>query len=283
MNSRFVVFVALLTLFAFGSLLASTDKEQEMVNQFLKKTETKHAQKLSWMSVGVSLDRINRKNDYNSFTMSLNHQIDGGQFSWLGNATAINAEFGAFVKNGLAWSIGGEYWMKVGEKLSGNITYAPSGGVPTVLTNPSSEIKTLGFYTSLAYYLKNAPKPGKPITGVSFFVGGTVGYYQTNWDLFSEYQNLNLSTAAPDGANTTFKGSAPGFSANLGVDFPIQFGGLILSGEASYLHLNFNNIAWYNSVDQEVVATYAGSTDTRVDIALSGVRAKVNLKKYFSW
>ena len=283
MNSRFVVITVLFTLFAFGSLLASTDKEQEMVNQFLKKTETKHVQKLGWMSVGFSVDRINRKNDYNSFTMSLNRQMDGGEFSWLGNATAINAEFGTMMSKSLAWSVGGEYWMKVGQSLSGDVLYAPSGGTPTVLTNPSSEIKTLGFYTSLAYYLKNAPKPGTPTTGISLFVGGTVGYYQTSWELFAEYQNLNLSTAVPDGSNSTFKGSAPGFSANLGVDLPIQFGGLVLSGEASYLHLNFGNVAWYNSVDQEVVATYANSTETRVDIALSGVRAKVNLKKYFSW
>ena len=63
----------------------------------------------------------------------------------------------------------------------------------------------------------------------------------------------------------------------------MKFGGLVLSGEASYLHLNFTNVAWYNSVDQEVVATYGGTDATRVDIALSGVRAKINLKKYFSW
>lgn len=283
MSFRFVVLTALIILVAFCGMTMANDKEQELINQFLKKTESKHIQKLSWMAVGFSIDRVNRNNNYNSFANSLNTQLDGGKFSWMGNAKAFSAEFGAFVKNRLAWSVGGEYWLKVGQTLNGNITYSPVGGTPSVLTNPISEIKTLGFFTSLSYYVKNAPKPAQPSNGLSAYVGGSVGYYQVSWDLFPEYQNLNLSTAAPDGANTTFKGSAPGFSANVGVEYPIRFGGLVLSGEASYLHLNFTNVAWYNSVDQEVVATYAGSTASRVDIALSGIRGKINLKKYFSW
>lgn len=283
MSFRFVALTVFVILVAFCGLTMANDKEQELVNQFLKKTESKHVQKLSWMSVGFSVDRVNRNNDYNSFASSLNTQLDGGKFSWIGNATAFSAEFGAFVKSRLAWSVGGEYWLKIGQTLNGSVTYAPSGGTPAVITNPRSEIKTLGFFTSLSYYVMNAPKPSQPSNGLSAFIGGSVGYYQVSWDLFSEYQNLNLATAAPDGANTTFKGSAPGFSAQVGLEYPVKFGGLVLSGEASYLHLNFDNVAWYNSVDQEVVATYGGTNDSRVDIALSGVRAKINLKKYFSW
>ncbi|PWB69199.1 hypothetical protein C3F09_10520 [candidate division GN15 bacterium] len=283
MSFRFVALTALVLLVALCGMTMANDREQELINQFLKKTEVKHVQKLGWLSVGFSVNRVNRHNDYNSFTNHLNTQIDGGQFSWMGNAPAFSAEFGTLVGKRMAWSIGGEYWMKISRDVSGTVTYSPTAGLPTALTNPSSEIKTLGVFTSLSYYVKNAPKPAQLPTGLSVYVGGSAGYYQMNWDLFAEYQNLNLSTAVPDGANTTFKGSAPGFSANLGVEYPIRFGGLVFSGEASYLYLNFTNVAWYNSVDQEVVATYAGTADSRVDVALSGVRAKVNLKKYFSW
>ncbi len=283
MSVRLTALTVFVLLVAFCGMSMATDKEQELIDQFLKKNEVKHIQKLGWMSIGFSFDRVNRHNDFNSLANKLNTQLDGGRFSWIDNAKAFSAEFGTLAAKRLAWSVGGEYWLKVSQSVSGTVTYSPAGGVPAVLTNPSSEIKTYGFYTSLSYYLKNAPKPAQLPTGLSVFVGGTAGYYSMSWDIFPEYQNLNLSTATTDGANTTFKGSAPGFSAHFGVEYPIRTGGLVLTGEASYLYLNFTNVAWYNSIDQEVVATYANTADSRVDIALSGVRAKINLKKYFSW
>ena len=53
--------------------------------------------------------------------------------------------------------------------------------------------------------------------------------------------------------------------------------------DANYLYLNFGNVAAYNSSDQEIVATYSGEEDGRVDLGMSGFRGKVELKRYFSW
>jgi hypothetical protein len=283
MRSNIRVLIVLMVLFAFCGTVMATDSEQEIVNRFLAKTEVKHINKLSWFSANFSFNRINRYNEYNSFTNNLNTQLSGGRFSWLDNAKGVGLEFGTFVKKSVAWFAGGEYWLKFGETLNGDVVYNPIGGATTSLTNPSSEIKVIGFYTGVSYYVKNAPKANKLSTGLSIYTGGTVGYYQANWDIFPQYQNLNLSTAAPDAANTTFKGSAPGFSAHVGVEYPVKLAGLMINGEASYLFLNFKNMAWYNSVDQEVVATYGNSPDTRVDLTLSGLRGKVSVKKYFSW
>ena len=58
--------------------------------------------------------------------------------------------------------------------------------------------------------------------------------------------------------------------SNIGVDF-------------GYMYLNFKNIAWYNSADEEIVVTYNNSEDSRVDLGLSGFRGKVELKRFFTW
>jgi hypothetical protein len=48
------------------------------------------------------------------------------------------------------------------------------------------------------------------------------------------------------------------------------------------MYLNFKNVAWYNDQDQEIVASYTGDADGRVDLGLSGFRAKIELKRFFS-
>lgn len=285
MRVRFALMLAGALLIAISAIAAPTPKEQEMVNQFLKKTEKKHRpKKLGWVSANFTFNRVNRYNEYNSFTNHVNSNLSGGQFSKLNQALAGGLELGVGMNRKMAWVIGGEYWFKAGEKLSGTVSYSPpSGGGPVQLTDAQSEMQVYGAYTGVNYSIWNPRAVGEVVNGGSAWVSGTVGYYQVNWDLFPQYENLNLSTASPDGTNTTFKGNAPGFSIGAGIDYPVGFGGLSFAAEANYLHLNFNNVAWYNAADQEVVATYGDSPDSRVDLTMSGVRARISLKKYFGW
>lgn len=285
MRVRLVLSVAVVALIASTAFSAPNPKEQELVDQFLKKTEKKHSpKKVGWFSANFTMNRINRNNEYNSFTNHINSSLSGGEFSWLDQAFAGGAEFGIGVSKKMAWLAGGEFWLTTGEQLSGTVSYVPpSGGTPVQLTDPQSEIKVYGAYTGVNYSIWNPRIAGQELIGGSAWVTGTVGYYQVNWDLFPQYENLNLSTATPDGVNAEFKGNAPGFSLGVGLDYPIGLAGLAFGAEASYLHLNFNNVAWYNAADQEVVATYNDSPDSRVDLKLSGVRARVSLKKYLSW
>ncbi len=285
MRVRLALAITLVALIASSAMSAPNTKEQELVNQFLKKTEKKHSpKKLGWLSANFTYNRINRFNEYNSFTNHVNSNLSGGKFSTLDNALAAGVEVGVGMSRKLSWVIGGEYWMKTGDKVSGTVNYAPpSGGGPVQLTDPQSEIKVYGAYAGVNYSIWNPRSAGAVLNGGSAWVSGNAGYYQVNWDLFPQYENLNLSTATPDGTNATFKGNAPGFSIGAGFDYPVGFGGLAFAAEANYLHLNFTNVAWYNEADQEVVATYGDSPDSRVDLKMSGVRARISLKKFFGW
>jgi hypothetical protein len=261
---------------------APQTKEQEMVNSFINRTETKHKKKLGFISGYYAVDRINKKNDYNSFVTYQNQYLGGGKLSELGTASAIGLSFGMHINPKMAWNIGGEYWMKFGDNIPGTFTYAPpSGTVP--INNIQSELKVVGFNVGLTYYLVNPPTYTNQLQNVAVRTGFTAGYYSVSWDVFQQVENLNLATAAPAGTNATFKGSTPSFAGHLGIDYPVKFGNLVLGFDGSYQVMNFSNVAWYNSQDQEIVASYSGTSDGRVDLQLSGFRGRIELKRYFGW
>jgi hypothetical protein len=273
---------------AVGNAFAG-DSEQDIVNKYLqkaeKKTQPKKEARVGWFNVGAQYNRINRSStDYVKFDNALNTEMSGGSFNGLYNAKSINADLGTMVTRHLGLSVGGEYWLKNSETISGTVQYSPGGGAPISLVNPTSEIKVMGGFAQAQYYLLNPPSTSKQNHGVSAWLGGTAGYYGVSWSVFQAYQNLNLSTATPDpgGTNATFKGTAPGFSINMGIEYPI-ISGLTMSADANYLYLNFTNVAWYNSSNQEVVASYDGTKDGRVDLNFNGLRGKFAIRKYFKW
>ncbi len=269
--------IALLTLssFAFAS-----DKEQELTDKFLDRLESKHTTKLTWLSGYFSLNRINRDNDYNKFASYESNNFTSTDVAWLGDAKSIGLEMGVIFKEKYAWSIGAAYTMKMGEELTGSHLYSPTGAT---LENPTSELSLVGFNTGLQYYIYNAPTVANKLTALALRTGISIGYYQVKWDLWSDYNNLNLSTSAPTGTNTTFQDSSPSIALHFGADYPTNIFGLALGFDMSYLYLNFNQVAWYNSQDDEIVASYTGADDGRVDLNLSGIRGKVELKHFFNW
>ncbi len=279
---RFVCLAGVLVLALSAFSVASAETEQEIVNRYLKRLENKHQKKLSWFAVNYQMNRINRNNDYNSFSSSISSQTNA-DIPWLSQANTFGVDFGVAFHRKFAWTIGGEYWMKLGTSESGTYTYDPPLGTAVAVNDIKSEIKVYGVTTGLSYYLLNAPQPTEAITKPSLRVNGVVGYYHAGWDLWPEYENLNLSTGTTEASNATYEGNAPGVSLGLGADYPLNFFGLAFSADFSYLYLNFNNVAWYNSQDQEVIVTYDGTADGRVDLELSGFRGKVELKRYFSF
>jgi len=274
----------LLTLvFAGSPVLLAQETEEDIVNRYLKRTEAKHTTKLSWFSVNFNVNRINRDNDYNSFASRESNYIQGANMSWLDMANAFGAECGVVFQERLAWRIGGEYWLKLGEEFSGTFTYTPPSGTPVSITNPKSEIQVYGGYTGVDYYVFNHPSALEHLTGLAVRIGGTIGYYEVKWDLWQEFQNLNLTTSQPTGVTTTYCGTAPGLTLDLGVDYPTGLFDLVAGVDMNYLYLNFANVAWYNSSDQEVVVSYDGTDAGRVDLNFSGIRGKIQLKRFFSW
>jgi hypothetical protein len=284
---RFLVCLILVVILVAGAVpaLQAQDSEDAMVNQYLQSKTKEEVKKLGWASVHFRVDRINRNNDYNDFAITTSQQLDGGEISWLKQGYSFGADFGTILKKRFAWSFGGEYFLNLGTSLDGTYLYTPASGLPTSVENPSSEVKVWGIYTGLHYYVLNPPQVGREgLVDLAVRVGGTVGYYGVRWNLWSDYQNLNLATSTPAGGeDESFTGSAPGFSLDVGIDYPINFWNLGVGVDLSYLYLNFTNVGWYNSQDQEIIATYDGTEDGRVDLDLSGFRGKFEVKRFFSW
>lgn len=276
--------VVVLTLLALVVVMAGTavaqQTEQEILKKYLAKTEKKHVMHQGWVSLSFAMNRINRHNDYNDFANYSTDQMTGSSFSWLNMAKAFGAEFGVSVNRRFGFAVGGEYWTKMGETMTGSYEYQP---ISTAVSDPKSEIKTYGGFASLTYYVTNPPTPQDGLKKLALRTKLTVGYYQTKWDLWPEYQNLNLSTALPEQSNLTYSGSAPAIALTLGGDYPLGSTGFCLGTEFGYQYLNFSNVSWYNDQDQEIVVTYAGTVDSRVDLAFSGVIGRIELKKFFKW
>lgn len=284
MSIKSALSLTLVLVLASSFMAQADEKEQEIVSKYLAKAQKMHAKKLGWVSFNYQYNRINRaSNDYNKMASTLSTQISGTDFQWINNTNAFGIEFGTILKEKFVWTIGGEFWSKAGDKFSGTFTYTPPSGVPVAVTDPKSEVSVWGVTTGVQLYLTNHPKPATGLTGLAIRSGVNAGYYVAKWNLFDQYQNVNLSTGLDEGQNIAYKGSTLGFSFNLGADYPINLWDMSLGLDASYLLLNFGNVAWYNLQDEEIVATWTGDDTGRVDLNMSGVRAKVELKRFFSW
>jgi hypothetical protein len=284
-------FVALLLIAAVGAQAAS-EQEQDAINKFFKGVERKHTHKLGFLSFYGMVNRVNRDNDYNRFANYSSSRFTNADIPWLGQAKAMGLDMGIMLWDRVAWSVGGEYWLKMGSSTSGSYEYlATAESDPIDVTDLDSEIKVWGISTGVDYYLTNEPKPISHLEKLAFRIGGKVGFYQVNWNVWQDYANLNVeqslslgtATSDPSGANTAFKGSSPGFSIHVGADYPLGFYNMVLGGDFGYTHLNFANVAWYNSSNEEVIATWDGTADARVDLDLSGVQGRIHLKRFISW
>jgi len=282
MRSKMAVMAVLLMLVGAAPVFAG-ETEKDLVDRFFTRAKKKHTRHLAWAAGNFGLNRINRQNEYNAWATYESNHFSNGSLAWLGEAKSFGVDFGMVFAERFCWSLGGEYWLKMGENKSGAFAYTPPGGIPINVSNLKSEIKVWGVTTGMQYYLVNAPTAAEQLTKPAVRFGGSVGYYQVSWDLWPEYQNLNLSTSVPENTNITYKGTGPGFTINLGGDYPLGWSGLVIGADVGYMMLNFKNVSWYNSQDEEVVATYDGTPGGRVDLDLSGVKGRVEIKRFFSW
>ncbi len=282
MRIKFFISAAIVTIFGAATVWAG-ESEQDIINRYTKKIEKKHQVHTSWISTNFTMNRINRDNDYNKFATYQTAYMGNGELNWLNTAKSFGADFGLMVNKKIAWTVGGEFWGKFGQTLSGTYTYTPPNSGAVTVTNPESKISVYGFNTGMQYFLYNAPGPNSNLAKPSLSLTGSVGYYSATWDVWDEYQNLNLSTSTPAGTNSSFTGNTAGFTFGLGGAYPLKVWGLNLGMDLHYLYLNFKNVAWYNTAGQEIVATYNDTPEGRVTLGLSGIRGKLELKKYFNW
>ncbi len=279
-----IKFVAAMLIVVFGGAAVwAGETEQDIINRYTKKIEKKHVSHTSWFSTNFTLNRINRDNDYNKFATYQTAYLGNGELNWLNTSKSFGADFGMFVNPKIAWTLGGEFWGKFGQTLNGTYTYTPPNSGAVQVTNPESKISVYGLTSGVQYFIYNAPGPNSVASKPSVHLSSTVGYYNATWNVWNEYQNLNLSTSTPAGTNSSFSGNTVGFTFGLGGDYPLKVWGLSMGFDMHYLYLNFKNVAWYNTAGQEIVATYNDTPEGRVTLGLSGVRGKLELKKYFTW
>lgn len=283
MRTLLAIFAVFVILIGSVAPVFAGDTERDIVDRYLQRVKQKHTSRLSWISGHFAMNRINRQNDYNAFATNQSSYIEGGSLEWLGEAKSFGLDAGLIFAEKIGWSIGGEYWLKMGENKSGPFDYTPPGGSATTISNLKSEIQVWGITTGVQYFVFNPPTVNEQLTKLAVRIGGAVGYYQASWDLWENYQNLNLATSAPEETNITYKGTGVGFSVNLGGDYPVKWNGLVIGADISYLKLNFKNISWYNGQDEEVVATVGGVDDPRVNLDMSGIRGRFEIKRFFSW
>ncbi len=278
-----IIALGLILAIAGSSLVTAQDSEQDIVDRYLTrkpKTEKAGNDNIGWLSGSFSVNRINKNNPYNSFAIAESSNIQGGSLLWLDKAFSFGGDVGFVFGKKFYASVGGEYWLSMKNELAGDFLYTPTS---STITNPTSQIKVYGMTLGAGYFLTGAPNNINHVNKLAVKIGAQAGYYVANWDLWPEYSNLNLSTNTSTGVNTTFRGTTPGFTLNLSTEYPTNLWGLVAVIDMNYLMLNFDNVAWYNSQDEEVVVTLDGTESTRVDLDLSGIRGKFELKRYFSW
>ncbi len=283
MRSLMVALLAGILVLSAVMTSQAENTEQDLINKFLKRTEEKHSSHLSWMSGSFSMNRINRDNDYNSFADFESTNFTNTDLNWLGEAKILGVDAGVIFMEKLSLSVGGEYWLKLGESQTGSFQYSPPGGPAITIDDLKTEVQVWGVSTGVSYYFFNKPTTANGLLKPALRVGGTVGLYQATWEVWDEYQNLNLSTALPEGQNIEYKSTAPGFGFNLGLDYPLKWHGIALGMQFGYEYLNFNDIAWYNASDEEIVASYDGTQQGRVELDLSGFKGKIEIKRFFNW
>jgi hypothetical protein len=70
--------------------------------------------------------------------------------------------------------------------------------------------------------------------------------------------------------------------ANAAAELPLGLAGLVVEAEGRFLYLNFTKMSWYNSSNDEIVAT-VNNSGAQVELDMSGPRFQLGLKRYFSW
>jgi hypothetical protein len=264
--------------------------EDELIAKYLKKAEKKSTKKVGYLVINGSFGRLYRDNDYNKFSNRVSPLVASvgggdGELEKINKSIEIFGGFGMMASPKTSVEFGFTYWLKQGSTETGDFNLSLVN-----LDDPldhygfelQSEIQIYGFTGGMDYYLSDPPDKDGQLHNLAFKVGGGFGYYFANWELWEGFTGFNLNTSESEIIGNKLTGSAPGFTANVAAEYPIGLGGLVFEAEARYLYLNFTGMNWYNSNNEEVVAT-VNNSGTKVELDMSGPRIQLGFKRYLSW
>jgi len=269
---------------------AMSQTEDELVAQFLKKAEKARVKKVGFVVVNGSFGRLNRDNDYNKFSVRVSPLISSVGGGTVGVARIYDSQelfggLGLMVSSKTSGTIGFGYWLKMGSDQAGDLNLSlvnlddPN---PVYDFTLKSQVQVLAVSAQMDYYITNPPDRDGILHALALKVGVGAGFYFANWELWDGFTGFNIDTGEPEVIGGKLKGSAPGFSAQAAMEYPMKLGGLVVEGSLRYLYLNFTGMKWYNDSNQEVVAT-VNNSGTRVNLNMSGPRVQLGLKRYFAW
>jgi hypothetical protein len=284
----FVIMVIGLSLLLITPAFAQT--EDELVAKFLKKTERKQSKKVGFLVVNGSFGRLFQDNDYNKFTTRVNPLLASvgsttPTVEKINNSYELFGGFGMISSRKTAAQFGFTYWLKQGSAQTGDFNLSlVNMNDPGDLYgfNLKSEIQVYGLTGEVHYYLSEPPDKYGKLHNIAFKLGAGFGFYFANWELWDGFTGYNLSAGTSEVIEGKLKGSAPGFKALAGAELPIGLAGLVVEGAAQFLYLNFTGMKWYNSNNEETVAT-VNNSGKKVELNMSGPRVQLGLKRYFSW
>ena len=283
MYKRFIPLLVLLFAFAVAGA-AFADTEDEIIAKYLKKAEKQRKHRVYFGSVSFAYGKLPTYSDYTMFYHYSNRNINPGSpltGIWRSKQLAFN--MGMMVTRKVSVRLGFEYWLKLGSEAVGDYDF---GIAPLGLQEDfdlSSKIQVMGFTSGVEYHLINPPTAEGIVNSINVRVGGGGGFYFATWDIWEGANSFNLSTEAYETNIEPLKGSAPGASAWLGVDYPVGLLGLVLGCDINYLYLNLDDIHSYNDLGEELYVSYSDNPDDRVGLDLSGLRGRVELKRYLKW
>jgi len=269
-----------------GGAFAQT--EDDIVAKFLNKTEKKHFNKVGFVSAYFSYGKLSDNNPYNKYSIFVDNNVvsqnpSDPKMDGAYRSDQLGITLGMMMSSKLAVKLGFEYWLKMGTNRVGNYNFsiAPFGQHNNF--NLISELKVYGVTGGIDFYVINSPDKFGELHSLAVRLTGGGGFYMTEWKVWQGDSSFNLSTGYLDATIEPLKGAAPAYYAGIGFDVPIKFLGLTLGTEAIYMIMNFNNVKSYNSLGEELYLSYPDNTEDRVNLDYSGPRAKLELKKFFSW
>ncbi len=251
--------------------------EEEIVAKYLQKVEKKHKSKVGFISGYFKYGKLKDDIGYKTFNFSASTDITtiGGTVDpdvgiWRSKELGLN--FGMMIAKSALFKVGFDYWMTMGDNVDVDMNMTIGTFNFSDEYTAKSDVSVLGFNTGFDYFLLNAPDQSGNLPGLAVKVGGGGGLYIARWKLWED----------GDDDSEPLKATAPGFWIHGGLEYPTGLIGLVVSADASYFFLNFNNFDSYNNAGGELDMTYP---DNGKELALdfSGPRGKIELKRYFQW
>ena len=283
MSKKMILLIGVIFVFvAVGSAFAQT--EDEIVARYMKKVEKKHKSKVGFFSTSFSYGMLANDNGYNKFINYANDRIaPGNPLGGIWRTSQISANFGMLLTSRATLKFGFEYWMQMGVDKTGDYTLSiePIGAQTDF--NLQSEVQIYGITGGTDYYLLNPPDKNGVFNSLALRVGATGGYYMAKWQTWDGLTPYNLTTASYESNDDPFKDNTIGFTVTAGADYPTPVFDLLLGVDIGYQYLNFGNVKSYNTVNEELYVSYSDSGTDRVDFDFSGLRGKIELKRFFSW